>query len=153
MRLQKFKINILFIYSRYLSQFKVSAFSILGGISMSNLTIKKSNPIIKRKENERRRRLIQLFLFTSVLLTTFFVIHTVAFAATIDPVVGINNLKSVFISIVEAIGVIVLIIGVLFLGSSFASHDPTQRITGLTVMAAGLIIAGASFIVDKVYTA
>lgn len=121
---------------------------------MSNLTIKKSNPIIiKRKENERRRRLIQLFLFTSVLLTTFFVIHTVAFAATIDPVVGINNLKSVFISIVEAIGVIVLIIGVLFLGSSFASHDPTQRITGLTVMAAGLIIAGASFIVDKVYTA
>lgn len=120
---------------------------------MSNLTIKKSNPIIKRKQKERRKRFIQLFLFTSVLLTTFFVIHTVTFAASIDPVVGINNLKSVFISIVEAIGIIVLIIGVLFLGSSFASHDPTQRITGLTVMAAGVIIAGASFIVDKVYTA
>lgn len=119
---------------------------------MSNLTNKKSNPIIKRRNRERRKRLMQLFLFTSVLLTTFFVIHTVAFAA-VDPVVGINNLKSVFISLVEAIGVIVIVIGVLFLGSSLASHDPTQRITGITVMAAGLIIGGASFIVDKVYTA
>ena len=60
-----------------------------------------------------------------------------AFAAS-DPLGVVNNLSSFIFSLIRAIGLILLGWGVVQVGLSFQSHDPSQRSQGF------LTLAGAS---------
>ena len=57
-----------------------------------------------------------------------------------DPLAAVNNLSNFIFSLIRAIGVILLGFGILQMGLSFKSHDPSQRANGMLTVAGGLII-------------
>ena len=70
-----------------------------------------------------------------------------AFAAG-DPVV--NNLSSFIFGLIRAIGLILLGFGVVQVGLSLKSHDPSQRANGFLTLAGGIIITFAKEILDLI---
>ena len=109
----------------------------------STLTIKKNNEAIIKG-------LIKALIFFSTLFIICFFIANNVYAATFDPIAGINKLKLSIATIIEAIGVIAIFIGVLVFGSSLLTHDPAQKITGVTAVVVGIILAGVTAIVDTI---
>ena len=61
-----------------------------------------------------------------------------AFAAD-DPLAIVNNLSDFVFSLIRAVGVILLGWGVVQVGLSFQSHDPSQRSQGFLTLAGGLV--------------
>ena len=60
--------------------------------------------------------------------------------ATNDPLTVVNNLSDFVFSLIRAIGLILLGFGVLQLGLSLKSHDPSQRANGMLTIAGGIVI-------------
>ena len=72
-----------------------------------------------------------------------------AFAAS-DPLGVVNNLSTFIFSLIRAIGLILLGWGVVQVGLSFQSHDPSQRSQGFLTLAGGLVITFAKEILDLI---
>ena len=70
--------------------------------------------------------------------------------ATSDPLGAINNLSTFIFSLIRAIGLILLGWGVVQVGLSFQSHDPSQRSQGFLTLAGGLVVTFAKEILDLV---
>ena len=66
-----------------------------------------------------------------------------AFAAN-DPISVINNLSTFIFGLIRAIGLILLGFGVVQVGLSLKSHDPSQRANGFLTLAGGVIITSRS---------
>ena len=64
---------------------------------------------------------------------------SVAFAAD-DPLNVVNNLSDFIFGLIRAVGIILLAFGVLQLGISFKSHDPSARANGMLTVAGGIVI-------------
>ena len=62
-----------------------------------------------------------------------------AFAAD-DPLQIVENLSEFIFSLIRAIGLILLGFGILQLGLSLKSHDPSQRANGMLTIAGGIVI-------------
>lgn len=62
-----------------------------------------------------------------------------AFAAG-DPISTVNNLSTFIFSLIRAIGLILLGLGIMQVGLSLKSHDPSQRANGFLTLAGGIII-------------
>ena len=82
-----------------------------------------------------------------VLLTALF--STVAYAAD-DPLTVVNNLSSFIFGLIRAIGLILLGFGIVQIGLSLKSHDPSQRANGFLTLAGGVIITFAKEILDMI---
>lgn len=72
-----------------------------------------------------------------------------AFAAS-DPLTAINNLSTFIFGLIRAIGLILLGFGVVQIGLSLKSHDPSQRANGFLTLAGGVIITFAKEILDLI---
>ena len=83
------------------------------------------------------------------LVLTVTVGATTAFAAG-DPLSVINNLSTFIFSLIRAIGLILLGFGVVQVGLSLKSHDPSQRANGFLTLAGGVIITFAKEILDLI---
>lgn len=75
---------------------------------------------------------------------------TVAFAAAGDPLTVINNLSTFIFSLIRAIGLILLGFGIVQVGLSLKSHDPSQRANGFLTLAGGIIITFAKEILTLI---
>lgn len=73
-----------------------------------------------------------------------------AFAASGDPLGVVNNLSDFIFSLIRAVGMILLGWGVVQVGLSFQSHDPSQRSQGFLTLAGGLVITFAKEILDLI---
>ena len=73
-----------------------------------------------------------------------------AFAATDDPLTVVNNLSTFMFGLIRAIGMILLGFGVVQIGLSLKSHDPSQRANGFMTLAGGVIITFAKEILDLI---
>lgn len=62
-----------------------------------------------------------------------------AFAAD-DPLEVINNLSDFVFGLIRALGIILLGWGIVQVGLSLQSHDPSQRSNGFLTLAGGIII-------------
>ena len=62
-----------------------------------------------------------------------------SFAAD-DPLTVINNLSDFIFGLIRAVGMIILGFGVVQVGMSLKSHDPTQRANGIMTLAGGIVI-------------
>lgn len=62
-----------------------------------------------------------------------------AFAAD-DPLTVVSNLSDFIFSLIRAVGLILLGFGVLQVGLSLQSHDPSQRSNGMLTIAGGIVI-------------
>lgn len=74
-----------------------------------------------------------------------------AFAAgTGDPLQVINNLSDFIFGLIRAIGLILLGFGIVQVGLSLKSHDPSQRANGFLTLAGGVIITFAKEILTLI---
>jgi hypothetical protein len=67
-----------------------------------------------------------------------------------DPIKVIGNLSTFMFSVIRAIGLILLGFGVVQIGLSLKSHDPSQRANGFMTLAGGVIIMFAKEILDLI---
>lgn len=72
-----------------------------------------------------------------------------AFAAN-DPVTVVNNLSDFIFGLIRAIGLILLGFGIVQIGLSLKSHDPSQRANGFLTLAGGVIITFAKEILTLI---
>ena len=72
-----------------------------------------------------------------------------AFAAS-DPLVVVENLSTFIFSLIRAVGLILLGWGIVQVGLSLQSHDPSQRSQGFLTLAGGLVITFAKEILDLI---
>ena len=67
-----------------------------------------------------------------------------------NPLTIINNLSTFIFSLIRAIGLILLGVGIVQIGLSLKSHDPSQRANGFLTLAGGVIITFAKEILDLI---
>jgi hypothetical protein len=94
------------------------------------------NDLNHQKFERRSRRLYSLFACLVAALTVTVV---PAFAAS-DPLAVVNNLSEFIFSLIRAVGLILLGFGILQIGLSLKSHDPSQRANGMLTVAGGIVI-------------
>lgn len=94
------------------------------------------------------RRAFALFAVSTLLVGAF---TTTAFAtAGGDPLTVVNNLSDFIFGLIRAVGIILLGWGVVQVGLSFQSHDPSQRSQGFLTLAGGIVITFAKEILDLI---
>ena len=72
-----------------------------------------------------------------------------AFAAG-DPLGVVNNLSTFIFGLIRAVGLILLGWGIVQVGLSFQSHDPSQRSNGFLTLAGGIVITFAKEILTLI---
>ena len=92
----------------------------------------------------------QKYLFIAFSVVTLFLNLATSVYAVGDPITVINNLSSFMFGLIRAIGIILLGWGIVQVGMSLQSHDPSQRSNGFMTLAGGLIITFAKEILDLI---
>ena len=82
---------------------------------------------------------MKLFFTLFAVVVLVFSITTTAFAAD-DPLAVVNNFSEFIFGLIRAIGIILLAFGIVQVGLSLKSHDPSQRANGFLTLACGIII-------------
>ena len=72
-----------------------------------------------------------------------------AFAAN-DPIAVVNNLSNFIFGLIKAVGMIMLGFGIVQVGLSLKSHDPSQRANGFLTLAGGVVITFAKEILTLI---
>lgn len=93
------------------------------------------------------------FRFYAVLVlvvTMMTALGVTAFAADGDPIEVVNNLSDFIFGLIRAVGLILLGWGIVQVGLSFQSHDPSQRSNGFLTLAGGVIITFAKEILNLI---
>ncbi len=67
-------------------------------------------------------------------------IFPMAAFATSDPLAVVGNLSDFIFGLIRAVGLILLGFGIVQVGLSLKSHDPSQRANGFLTLAGGIII-------------
>lgn len=107
------------------------------------------------KQNKETHRLPmskkskRAFAVYAELVLMFGCFTTTAFAAS-DPLTVINNLSEFIFGLIRAIGMILLGFGIVQVGLSLKSHDPSQRANGFLTLAGGVIITFAKEILTLI---
>lgn len=89
------------------------------------------------------------FVLYAVVVTLVSVPAGIAYAAS-DPLGAVNNLSTFIFGLIRAIGLIILGFGVVQVGLSLKSHDPSQRANGFLTVAGGIVITFAKEILDLI---
>ena len=98
------------------------------------------------KMNMKKKLVFYIYL-AFVLLINFGVIHV---HAESDPLTVVNNLSNFIFGLIRAIGMILLGFGIVQVGLSLKSHDPSQRANGFLTVAGGIIITFAKEILNLI---
>lgn len=99
-------------------------------------------------KNIKKNRLKAKMIFATAVLAVLLTTETV-FAAG-DPLTVVNNLSKFIFSLIRAIGLILLGFGIVQVGLSLKSHDPSQRANGFLTLAGGIVITFAKEILDLI---
>ena len=67
-----------------------------------------------------------------------------------DPISVVNNLSTFIFGLIRAVGIILLGWGIVQVGMSFSSHDPSQRSNGFLTLAGGVVITFAKEILNLI---
>lgn len=94
------------------------------------------------------KRAYRIYALVSAIVLVF-CFTTTAFAAD-DPLTVVNNLSDFIFSLIRAVGIILLGFGILQIGLSLKSHDPSQRANGMLTVAGGIVITFAKEILTLI---
>jgi len=96
----------------------------------------------KNSNNKHKisRKTWTLLLIYAAVVVFFIVCKATVFAAATDPLEAVNNLSTFLFGLIRAIGLILLAFGVVQIGLSLKSHDPSQRANGFLTFAGGIVI-------------
>jgi hypothetical protein len=98
------------------------------------------------QSRKHRAPIVAVAISAAAMLAAF---PTLAFAAD-DPIAVVNNLSDFIFGLIRAIGLILLGFGVVQVGLSLKSHDPSQRANGFLTLAGGIIITFAKEILSLI---
>ena len=85
-----------------------------------------------------------------ITIVTMALLFTAVTAYADDPLQVVNNLSDFIFSMIRAIGVIILGFGIVQIGLSLKSHDPSQRANGFLTFFGGVIIMFAKEILNLI---
>jgi len=85
-----------------------------------------------------------------IAIVTMVFLFTAITAYADDPLQVVNNLSDFIFSMIRAIGVIILAFGIVQIGLSMKSHDPSQRANGFLTFFGGVIIMFAKEILNMI---
>jgi len=95
------------------------------------------------------KRGFRAYAITMLTVSLLLAVSPAAFAVD-DPVEVVNNLSSFIFGLIRAIGLILLGFGIVQVGLSLKSHDPSQRANGFLTLAGGIIITFAKEILTLI---
>lgn len=111
---------------------------------------------INRKNNTQKQEILgkvkKCFRFYAAAVLSLALVmgmSVTAFAAG-DPITVVNNLSDFIFGLIRAVGLILLGWGIVQVGLSFQSHDPSQRSNGFLTLAGGVIITFAKEILNLI---
>ena len=102
--------------------------------------------IAMKKMSPKARKIFAVFIAV-VLIST---VGVMTAYATDDPIEVVNNLSTFIFGLIRAIGFIMLGFGIVQVGLSLKSHDPSQRANGFLTLAGGVVITFAKEILDLI---
>jgi len=111
--------------------------------------------MLKNRRNEKPEldrlghRSRRIYAVYTALVLTATVGAATCYAAG-DPVAVVNNLSTFIFSLIRAIGLILLGLGIMQVGLSLKSHDPSQRANGFLTVAGGIIITFTKEILNTI---
>ena len=94
------------------------------------------------KNNKLQRHAKRLYALCVCMALAIATTSMPAFAAAggNDPLTVVSNLSDFIFSLIRAVGLILLGYGILQVGLSLQSHDPSQRSNGMLTIAGGIVI-------------
>ena len=110
----------------------------------------KNNNTSKLKMTGRVRKGFFAYCSLVIVLAILCTLPMTAFAAGDDPLAVVNNLSDFIFGLIRAIGLILLGFGVVQVGLSLKSHDPSQRANGFLTVAGGIITTFAKEILNLI---
>ena len=107
----------------------------------------------KNKEKLRMSNKVKRIFKVYALAVSIFTL-TIGTSMTVlaadDPMTVVNNLSDFIFGLIRAIGMIFLGFGIVQVGLSLKSHDPSQRANGFLTVAGGIIITFAREILKMI---
>mgnify|MGYP000052338665 FL=1 len=94
-------------------------------------------------------RIYKVMILLAAIILTSALCFTTVYAAD-DPLQVVNNLSDFIFGLIRAIGLILLGFGIVQVGLSLKSHDPSQRANGFLTLAGGVIITFAKEILNLI---
>ncbi len=112
--------------------------------------MRKSKNTVKLPLDGGARKAYRAYVIAVLAVALTMSFSLTAFAAASDPLAVINNLSTFIFGLIRAVGMILLGFGVVQIGLSLKSHDPSQRANGFLTLAGGVIITFAKEILDLI---
>lgn len=103
-----------------------------------------------KNEKQTLSRKGKVLFIIYVVLVAFFTVGLIPVHAEGDPITVVNNLSDFIFGLIRAIGMILLGFGIVQIGLSLKSHDPSQRANGFLTLAGGVIITFAKEILNTI---
>ena len=100
-------------------------------------------------EKDRRKTVLKHYIATAITCAIVGVFMLPVLADS-EAETAINNMSNIIFGIIRAIGIILAGWGLVQVGMSFQSHDPSQRSQGFLCLAGGLIIVFAKSILTAI---
>lgn len=100
-------------------------------------------------KEKRSRGLIKRMVLSTAMIATLIIPET-ALADGGDPIAVVNNFSDFLFALVRAFGMILIGFGIVQVGLSLKSHDPSQRANGIMTVAGGIIITFAKEILGLI---
>ena len=104
---------------------------------------------MKNKKNNIKK-LVRKIVFIILCTTSLYVAQVTQVLGADDPLAVINNLSNFIFGLIRAVGMIILGFGIVQVGMSLKSHDPSQRANGIMTLAGGIVITFAKEILSVI---
>lgn len=121
--------------------------------NIKSIFTKKESTAAVSQENTLERKVktgFRRYAVTVIAMTLIMACIPHTYAATDDPLTVINNLSTFVFGLIRAVGLILLGWGIVQVGLSLQSHDPSQRSNGFLTLAGGVIITFAKEILTLI---
>ena len=109
----------------------------------------RKNKEITTLAKDKKKAILKIYLMTAITCAIVGVFMVPVLAES-EAETAINNMSNIIFGIIRAIGIILAGWGLVQVGMSFQSHDPSQRSQGFLCLAGGLIIVFAKSILTAI---
>lgn len=102
------------------------------------------------KKKINLKKILEKITLIVIFVILLFVAQASQVFAADDPLTVINNLSNFIFGLIRAVGMIILGFGIVQIGMSLKSHDPSQRANGIMTLAGGVVITFAKEILSVI---
>jgi hypothetical protein len=117
---------------------------------LNKLIKKKTKSVPHNSRLEQKVKRGYRWYCAAVMALTFMLVNVMPAFAASDPITVVNNLSDFIFGLIRAVGLILLGWGIVQVGLSLQSHDPSQRSNGFLTLAGGIVITFAKEILTLI---